>query len=114
MNVRSYDPFALIKDGNLPKSEIVAFYLLYYLYHQHKRFGNGFTTNYAYELLADIFNLSEEQLNYKMNDGRNHWKNRVQYAKRDLKNKKLVTEKDTGYWIIEEKGIELMSLICLK
>jgi restriction endonuclease Mrr len=55
----------------------------------------------AYRKLADKFGLSNEQRARLMPDGRNHWENRVQFARRKLNDMgKLDRGVGNGLWAL--------------
>jgi hypothetical protein len=58
--------------------------------------------SWAYRVLADCFGLSEEQRRRTMPDGRVHWENRVQWARRKLNDAaKLDRSVPRGLWALK-------------
>ncbi|WP_419814156.1 winged helix-turn-helix domain-containing protein [Glacieibacterium sp.] len=61
--------------------------------------GEWVTPKTAYEALAKHFNLSPEQRKLTMAfDGRNHWENRVQYARQRLVARGVLDGSRLGFW----------------
>lgn len=52
----------------------------------------------AYDRLADHFGISSAALNQTMSDGRNHWQNRVQWARKALVDRGLLDNSRRGFW----------------
>lgn len=52
----------------------------------------------AYKALADEFKLSPEQRSRLMEDGRVHWENRVQWARRRLVDTGIMAREPRGHW----------------
>lgn len=62
-----------------------------------------------YEVLADIFNLSEEDRNRKTRSGNEtKWANNVRWYMQGLKNKGLVLSDRKGYWKLTPMSIILL------
>jgi restriction endonuclease Mrr len=62
------------------------------------------TSSEAYLALADRFGLTREQQTRLMPDGRVHWENRVQFARRKLKDAgKLDVSQPRGKWAIKRR-----------
>jgi restriction endonuclease Mrr len=59
-----------------------------------------------YLYLANHFRLSVQQRNYRMKDGRNHFQNRVQQAKRQLVDKGVIITIERGVWALSSFGIK--------
>lgn len=73
--------------------------------------NRSLTTFKAYDYLAKVLHVSSKQLEYRMNDGRNHWQNRVQGAKGRLVKKGFVETVENGLWGITEEGVEYLKTI---
>ncbi|WHP40776.1 winged helix-turn-helix domain-containing protein [Lysinibacillus boronitolerans] len=58
----------------------------------------------AYNSVGEELGLSNKQWNLKMEDGRNHWENRVQSAKGNLVKNGYVYTVSRGCWGITEEG----------
>ncbi|WDR00860.1 DUF3883 domain-containing protein [Devosia sp. J2-20] len=57
----------------------------------------------AYEALAKEFGLSEDMRQRTMeNSGRNHWENRVQWARNELVKAKVIASRPRGLWTLTE------------
>lgn len=57
------------------------------------------TPSEAYEALANVFDLSPEQQSRAMPEsGRNHWQNRVQWARNELAKKNVIETQTRGSW----------------
>lgn len=76
-----------------PESEVLA--ALEALLHQRK---GEVRPSEAYEALADAFILTKEQRSKLMKDGRNHWENRVQWARKGLVDAGIMAKGPHGIW----------------
>ncbi|MBJ7901588.1 MAG: hypothetical protein GC158_17100 [Cyanobacteria bacterium RI_101] len=68
----------------------------------------------VYEALADYFGLTQEErerlgrFHTTQRKYRNLWENEVQYVRRNLVDKKLISNKERGVWTITPKAYELL------
>ncbi|MBW9052263.1 winged helix-turn-helix domain-containing protein [Rhizobium mesosinicum] len=61
--------------------------------------------NEVYEPLGEFFELSPSQLALTMPDGRNWWRNRVQWARRGLKDAGFLNPTQRGTWQLTQSGM---------
>lgn len=90
----------------LPSNSAMEIPLLSVIYEKEILFEEPLSTTEAYPSIAKYYLLSREHLSLKMKDGRNHFKNRVQFAKRRLVDLGFVKNKSIGKWVITDKGKE--------
>ena len=83
-----------LDDHGLPTQNDVTDALLSYLY-RHDDWVKPAT---AYQDLAVTFGLTDSALAATMNDGRNHWENRVQWARKALVDRGLLDNSRHGFW----------------
>ncbi|KZL89165.1 winged helix-turn-helix domain-containing protein [Clostridium magnum] len=99
-----------LKRADLPSVGVTGFQVLLFLYAISS--NSPFPCAEIYELLANILGLTQSQENLEMRrDKRNHWQNRVQYAKRKLVREGLVTTPRNGQWLITAKGIQAIKVM---
>jgi restriction endonuclease Mrr len=85
----------------------IEFHLLKELYNRYQADRSGLTTQQAYKVLVETFEITKEQLNMTVKSGKESlWDNKVRQAKRELTNHNLVSTPKRGYWMITSKGIE--------
>ena len=65
-----------------------------------RRANRAVTPSEAYRKLADEFRLSTEQRSRLMEDGRVHWENRVQWARKDLVDVGVIAREPRGQWTL--------------
>jgi hypothetical protein len=83
-----------MEPANLPsESEVMA--ALEALLRKMKR---AVAPSEIYSLLADEFKLTTEQRSRQMNDGRIHWENRVQWARKGLVDAGIMAREPRGIW----------------
>ena len=73
----------------------------------HKNGKEYITTQEAYKILADYFQLTNEQRNYLTQSGENDWEARVRSSYNYLKKKGVIESASRGEWALTKKGIEL-------
>ncbi|WP_427110197.1 winged helix-turn-helix domain-containing protein [Lysinibacillus xylanilyticus] len=88
----------------LPSCSEIYTPLLSYLYFKSLHGQFSYTVE-VYSSVGDELMLSSNQRKLKMEDGRNHWENRVQSAKGNLVKKGYVYNVIDGCWSITEEGI---------
>lgn len=94
---RHYGRFARpipLDQVGLPAQSDVTDALLAFLYRQ----AEWVKPAVAYEALAAYFGLSTQSLAETMKDGRNHWENRVQWARKELVDRSLLDNSRHGLW----------------
>lgn len=83
-----------LDDVGLPGQADVTDALLAFLYRQN----DWIKPSVAYSALSEHFGLTVDALNAPMNDGRNHWENRVQWARKELVDRGLLDNSRHGFW----------------
>ncbi|MEO6091792.1 MAG: winged helix-turn-helix domain-containing protein [Novosphingobium sp.] len=58
----------------------------------------------AYAKLAEHLGLDKSALALTMSDGRNHWQNRVQWARKELVDRGLLDNSRRGFWKLYSQG----------
>ncbi|WP_324263093.1 winged helix-turn-helix domain-containing protein [Altererythrobacter sp. H2] len=83
-----------LDDVGLPGQSDVTDALLAFLYRQN----DWIKPSVTYSALSDHFGLTSAALSAAMNDGRNHWENRVQWARKELVDRGLLDNSRHGFW----------------
>jgi len=83
-----------LDDVGLPGQSDVTDALLAFLYRQN----DWIKPSAAYSNLSEHFGLTSAALAATMNDGRNHWENRVQWARKELVDRGLLDNSRHGFW----------------
>lgn len=94
--------------ADLPSQEDMHFMLWYRIYLLNKTGQEYVNIKYAYDLLAKLFGLSDEQRNYQTNSGENDWEAKVRSSYGYLKKHDIIMSDPSkrGDWCLTENGIK--------
>ena|SRR5690606_29666778 len=93
---------------DMPNQEDMNFMLWYRIYLLHKSGREYVNIKYAYDLLGELFGLSDEQRNYQTNSGENEWEAKVRSSYAYLKKHNIIKSDPSkdGDWCLTENGIK--------
>lgn len=111
-NRKKVEQMSILKRQTLPSATEMQNPLLLALFKHNYHYKKTLTLKETYKLMEKHFNISEEVKNMRMKgDGRNHWKNRVQYGKRTLINAGYAYTVAYGEWALTKKGRRFFGIL---